>query len=279
MAALTPIYTPENSRPAYQLTWSLTVFWNHAATAAEWLDALTSATEPDGVRILEHRFLRPGTSQFLVSTRPSVSPRAMVRCVKGRLQYLVRGEHPRAFRHKHGFRSVGWVKREDVERYVRTQASHHPMADPRVQAMFERHQVCDAAVDLSGARQAGSGVFWYNLHIVLVHAERFCSVDEDRLEATRRMILKVSERRGYLLSRAGILADHVHLAVGCPPQESPQEIALRYMNNLAYAWEMKRVFGFGYYVGTFGEYDLGVIPSSPSQRPAGASPAGAQGAD
>jgi len=32
------------------------------------------------------------------------------------------------------------------------------------------------------------------------------------------------------------------------------------MNNLAYTCGMKPVFRFSYYVGTFSEYDLGVIP-------------------
>jgi len=30
------------------------------------------------------------------------------------------------------------------------------------------------------------------------------------------------------------------------------------MNNVAYACESKRIFAFGFYVGTIGEYDLGV---------------------
>ena len=35
---------------------------------------------------------------------------------------------------------------------------------------------------------------------------------------------------------------------------------LGYMNNLAYVHGMKPAFRFSYYVGTFSEYDLGVIP-------------------
>jgi hypothetical protein len=46
----------------------------------------------------------------------------------------------------------------------------------------------------------------------------------------------------------------------CKLEESPQDIALSYMNNLAYAQGMKAVFKYSYFVGTFGEYDLGVIP-------------------
>jgi len=41
--------------------------------------------------------------------------------------------------------------------------------------------------------------------------------------------------------------------------ESPLEVAVGYLNNLAYAQGMKRVYQYGFYVGTFGEYDLGAI--------------------
>ena len=44
------------------------------------------------------------------------------------------------------------------------------------------------------------------------------------------------------------------------PTTAAGRISLRFMNNLAYREEMKPVFDFGYYVGTFGEYDLGAIP-------------------
>jgi hypothetical protein len=73
------------------------------------------------------------------------------------------------------------------------------------------------------------------------------------------MILKIARQRGHLLSRAAIVADHVHLALGCGIAVSPMEVALCYMNNLAYAMGMRPVFMFSYYVGTFGEYDRGVV--------------------
>ena len=54
------------------------------------------------------------------------------------------------------------------------------------------------------------------------------------------------------------MPDHVHLALGCDVTEPPGEVAFSYMNNLAYVCGMKRAFAFGFYVGTVGEYDLGV---------------------
>ncbi len=163
MPALSPIYTGDNCHPAYQLNWSLSVFWHQPPSAAQWLEALQAATEPDGARVLEHRFVEDRMSQFLVSTKPAVSPHALVRSVKGRL-------------------------------------------------------------------------------------------------AARAMIVGVCGKQGYLLSHAGIVSDHVHITLGGVPNQSPGEIVVRFMNNLAYREGMKQVFEFGYYVGTFGEYDLGAIP-------------------
>jgi hypothetical protein len=74
------------------------------------------------------------------------------------------------------------------------------------------------------------------------------------------MILGASEQKGHWLSRAAILPDHIHLTMGCQGEESPEEVVLSYMNNLAFSCGMKPVFKFSYYVGTFSEYDLGVIP-------------------
>lgn len=61
-------------------------------------------------------------------------------------------------------------------------------------------------------------------------------------------------RPGYLLAEAGVLSDHVHLVAGCPFEESPQEVALGFLNNLTYAHGMKPIYQDGGFVGTVGEY-------------------------
>ena len=48
------------------------------------------------------------------------------------------------------------------------------------------------------------------------------------------------------------------MTLGCTAGDAPCDAALGYMNNLAYVCGMKAVLEFGFYVGTFGEYDLGV---------------------
>ena len=224
MPALSPIYTLENCRTAYQFDWSLSVFWHQRRATADWLEALKSVTARDGVRVLEHRFLDEKMSQFLVSTKPEVSPHAMVRSVKGRLQYLIRGDYPKPFQRNYCLRSVGLVTREIVERYVQSQPGHHPMADPRVQAIIERNQICNPQVGLSRPREGDHAIYWYNLHIVIAHTERFREVREEQIAANRAMIIGVSGKEGYLLSRGGIVADHVHLTLGGVPTSRPPRL-------------------------------------------------------
>ena len=136
MSASVPIYTSDNCRAAYQLNWSLALFSRQPVVDSNWLSDLKRAAEPDGVRVLEHRFAKPGVSQLLVSTRPETAPERLVWSVKGRLQHLVRRQYPRAFQRNYGLRSVGSAAREAIEGYVRSQVTHHPMADPRCRRRF-----------------------------------------------------------------------------------------------------------------------------------------------
>jgi REP element-mobilizing transposase RayT len=183
--------------------------------------------------------------------------------MKGRLQYAVRQTLPRALQRNYALRSFGSVTRSAVEHYVAAQLEHHRMADARVQAMLERFQIVHADIDLSRARSTTHGIYWYNLHLVLVHRERWAEVREPMLERLRNMIEGVCRKKAYLLSRTGILPDHLHLALGCPLEMAPAEVALAFLNNLAYVHQMKAVFQFGAYVGTFGEYHLGAVGTDP----------------
>jgi REP element-mobilizing transposase RayT len=255
-----PIYTPENTVPAYQLNWSLSVFWRAAPLdAAAWLDALTAATEPDGIRVLEHMLGDSRTSQFLLSTKPSVSPARLLRFLKGRLQHLVRDAVPKALRRNYSLRSIGAAKRSVVEEYIAGQVGHHPMADEHVQARLPEYQREFPGVDLSIPRRSAHGQYWYNLHVVLANEGRWMEIEEDVLRRLGALVERAAGKHRHALSRMAVLPDHIHLALGCPEEQSPEEIALAYMNNCAYACDMKPVLQHSYYVGTFGEYDLGAV--------------------
>jgi hypothetical protein len=111
-----PIYTAENCRFAYQLNWSLSIFTTGVLTdATQWLHPLKVAVEADGVRVLEHRLTDDRTHQFLLSTKPHVSPAQAIRSVKGRLQYLLRRQSPKALRRNYHIHSIGSATRDCVE--------------------------------------------------------------------------------------------------------------------------------------------------------------------
>ena len=85
---MTPIYLPDNCSAAYQLNWSVAVFGRIDFPPVDgWIEPLQRATEADGVRILEYQVTSPNVAQFLVSTRPDVSPSEIVRSMKGRWQF------------------------------------------------------------------------------------------------------------------------------------------------------------------------------------------------
>ena len=119
----------QNTNPAFQLNWGLTLFWRQASIPdSGWLPALKETTEPDGVRVIKHRNTRNDASQFFVSTKPHVAPSELVRSVKGRLQHFIRNQISKAFQRNYCVRSVGSAKRSLVEDYVANQLGHHQMA-------------------------------------------------------------------------------------------------------------------------------------------------------
>ncbi len=266
MNSLKPIYTPEQCMPAYQLNWALSFFADAPLPDAQsWLQPLSETLETeDAIRLLEHRLPSPDVIQFLASTKPPTAPAFLLQRLKGRLQYMIRDCRPKTFRRNYRLESVGSAKRNVIEDYIENQLRHHPMDDPRIQERFEWVQIVSHDVDLSQIRYTAHGQFIYNLHVVLEHAEGWCAVDPAFLKRTHDMILRICRKKGLLLSRAGIVANHLHLSIGCGIEDAPEELAMCFLNNLAYAHGMKAVYRFGYYVGTFGNFDLGALRAARS---------------
>ncbi len=255
-----PLYTEINCIPCYKLYWTCSVFWrDRPIEELFWLEALKPLTEKNGVRILEYRLMDNSISQFLLSTRPNLSPSEIIRYVKGPLQMLIRKQNPKAFKHNYSIQSVGEPRHDVVQEYLDSQLQHHKMADPDVQAMLANYQIDCPDVDLTRIRSSARGRFMHNLHLVLVNAERYREVREERLHMIREMIVKISSKKQLWLSRASVLADHIHLTLGCDVTDSPQQVVLTFMNNLAFAFGQVPVFEYSYYVGTFGKYDLGAV--------------------
>ena len=139
------------------------------------------------------------------------------------------------------------------------QLMHHRMAGTPLGPQFARLQRSYEEVDLKKPVFSAHGEYWYNLHLAIVNEDRWAETNDDVLERLCRVIEGAARKHGDRLSRLAILPDHDHLTLGCPIDRSPEAVALSYLNNGAYAYGMKPVFMFSYYVGTFGEYDRGAV--------------------
>ena len=255
-----PVYTDINTNFAYQLNWSLSLFGKSSLPSKEiWLNALSIATEADGVRVLSAVNRSDKVVQILVSTKPKSSPSDIVRSVKARLQYLLRDQVPSAFRRNYHIASVGDAKTSVLDQYVASQADKHPMADPHVQSRIVGMQYYDASIDLSKPMLGTYGMYLNSMQIVLENAESWHEVSEDRQNRVRKMVISAASKKNWRLSRIGLLSNHIHILLGACVTESPQSVALSLMNNIAYVYEMKPILKHSYYAGTFGSYDRGAI--------------------
>lgn len=230
------------------------------------VEYLKPVWESDGIRVLEFVQVRPALLQFYLSSSPTISPSEMVRCMKGRLQHEVRTTQPIHFRRNYQLNSVGSAKGDVLDRYVQNQTSNHPMAQNRVQSMFEELQFHDARIDLAAPRTNAHGRFVVSLHLVIETEGGWRDVRRARLESYSHTIRKSCEKHRWLLSRVGILANHIHVLLGAEVTDCPEKVALSLLNNLAFSQSMKPIFKFSYYVGTFGPYDRGAIWNSVQGR-------------
>jgi REP element-mobilizing transposase RayT len=197
--------------------------------------------------------------QLLFTATHQLSPVTATQRIKGRLQHELRqAGTPVAFSRKVALRSLGDNTRPVVEGYLGKQVDKEDLDDPRFAATMKAFTVA-RATDLSQPAATHSGRFWYNLHIVLVTAGRRWVRDYERLGKTRDGVLKVADAKGYRLKSVAVMPDHVHLALGGDPAQTPEEIALCFMNNLSFLLGRNRVWEDGYYVGTFSEYGVDVI--------------------
>jgi REP element-mobilizing transposase RayT len=244
-------YTSENCTPAYQLRWSLSLFPSSPLSLSDsWISWLGERTESVGVRMLEACELDSGAWSFLLSTTPNIAPSEIVQAVKVRLQHVLRRDKHPTLRRNFSLSSVGDARRDVVEQYVASQLQHHQMADPRTQDLLRTYQI-KFDHDLSIPQFSSHGRYLYNLHLCLVHEDRWPQIEIERLQATKATIISTAEVDHIRLSVVSICADHLHNSMGCHYTKSPEEIALAFLNNLANAHQRKPVYQHSYYVGTW----------------------------
>ncbi|MFN9717673.1 MAG: hypothetical protein ACK58L_03205 [Planctomycetota bacterium] len=260
MSAPSPIYTRENTTCAFQLIYSVAVFWKERCPGDLWLPELQAQCEASQLRILQHRFSTTTCSLFLVSARPNVAATEVVRGVKGRLQALVRASRPNAFQRNYDIHSIGSTSREKTEHYVAGQLQHHAIDQGQIRSCrLDDLQFINPDVVLSRVQFTGHGRYRCNLHLCVRFMDQGVSLSSTSLERVRAMTKLTATRHQLLLSRLGLLTDHLHLVVGIPATRDPASVTLSFMNNIAWEFGMQPVLWRSCYVGTIGEYDLGAI--------------------
>ncbi len=93
--------------------------------------------------------------------------------------------------------------------------------------------------------------------LVVEHRNRF--IDEESLRTIDHWCLRIARKKGYAISTRSVMPNHLHLALRGNIEQSPEEIALAMMNNLAYAFGQNQIWQSSYYAGTFGEYDMDAV--------------------
>jgi REP element-mobilizing transposase RayT len=258
-----PLYRAADLHAAYQLRYGWTAWPSATPFPTELISSLLSeigpAWEHDGIRVLQNA-LSAKQIQLTVSTTPQVAPVVLAARLKGRLQHHAR-LHGTAldFSRKLAVRSLGDPRRTAVEVYIRDQLGHAALADERFQAMLTAFTVTDPAEDLAAPTCSNSGRYWYNLHLVLVASERYRTGEATILAKMRDTALRICAKKGYRASRLAVLPDHLHMGLRGIITQSPEEIALAFLNNLAHVLARGAWWEAGYYAGTFGEYSMAAV--------------------
>lgn len=194
--------------------------------------------------------------------RPRACPvglTAFALLIKGRLQYIVRSLFPRAFQRNYDLRSIGSTTREKAEAYVAAQLNHHQVSDSRLRAALSELQIINPEVNLERPQFSRRARHSCNLHLVFVHNWRISESSIEVWTKVREILRRSATAKGWQLSRAGFVPDHIHLTLSFTMDWSPLEVALSCMNNISFAHGMTPVLMPSCYVGTIGEYDLGAI--------------------
>ena len=203
--------------------------------------------------------------QVLVAADPAVSPAFAFHRLKGRLTHALRtgAPHPPIqFRRNVGFRTLGENTRSVVDAYIGKQAGKSDYVDPRFKQYLGRFTVENGGELLAQPVTSGHGRYWYNLHLVIVVQDRrFPMTRGETFRTVRSTCFQIAAKKGHRLASISVMPDHVHLSLCGAIEDSPMDIGLAYLNNLAYVLGQNRCWSEEFYVGTFSEYDLAAIRS------------------
>lgn len=261
----TDYYQRNTTTPAYSLRWSWTGWPSQCAfpklSDQDW-NSLTKAWEQDGIRLLE----RKCASEFwqaTVSTKPHVVPSFIVARLKGRIDHLLRSQKvPFKFSRKVSLRSLGNNTADDVQDYIRKQVDTARFYDADYAALLQQFtRVWDESTDSHSPIEVASGRYWYQLHVVLVVEARHRIRELDFLGEIYETSQAIALDRGYRLAAISVMPDHLHLSLRGAVADSPEAIAMAYLNESCRRLKVNELWRPSYYVGTIGAYNMNAVRS------------------
>ena len=159
--------------------------------------------------------------------------------------------------------AIGDNTQADVEAYIERQVGKELLVDEAFRDKLRQFTVVNPGVDLAAPTSTKRGRYWYNLHLVLIVQERWRINDLKCLAPIRDQCLKLAALHDYALSRLSIVPDHMHTALRGNIPHSPEEVALKFLNNVAYVLGQRMIWEPCYYAGTFGSYNMNAVRRRP----------------
>ena len=255
-------YLADTTTAAYCLRWSWTGWPSLGSmpslTEDDW-NALANALEQDGIRLLERK-CQSEYWQATVSTKPSTDPSFIVARIKGRIDHRFRSRKiPFKFSRKVSLRAIGNNTTVDVQDYIHRQVDAAKFCSSDFAKELKQFTRVWREEDLQAPLEVSSGRYWYLLHLVLVVDGRHRVGDLGFLGDLFEACQEIALHRGYRLGGLSVMLDHLHLFLRGVVAESPEAIAIGYMNESCRRLGVLGLWRPSYYVGTTGVYNMNAV--------------------
>ena len=270
-------YHSDTTTAAYSLRWSWTGWPSIGSmpslTENDWRE-LADAWEKDGIRLLERNCLSDYW-QATVSTKPATNPSFIVGRIKGRIDHRFRSQKiPFKFSRKVSLRALGNNTTADVLDYIRRQVDSAQFCRSDFADNLKQFTRVWQDEKLHAPIEVSSGRYWYLLHLVLVVEGRRRIRDFQFLGDLFEICQAIALERDYLLGGLSVMPDHLHMCLRGALVDSPEAIAIAYMNESCRKLGVVGLWKPSYYVGTTGAYNMNAVRSYTPWASDGASPSG-----
>ena len=244
-----PIYERNHTCVSDDLRWSLTITPDGPTTPpTQWSDRLRSLLIGDAIHLLDVHQPHAGTLRFDVSTPPDVAPADIVWICRGALQDSLRTRKKLQLRRKFLLASVGDGSTDAGDRFIAGRLERRSTSGTSGHRGIRRPT----------PRRIDHGVHDITLRMAAVHDKRFRTMRADHREVTVRAVIDTAAKYDHDVLSLIAAPDHLWLCVDVPAERSPGEVALSYLNNVAFRHGSRPVFERGCHLETVSSTQVGV---------------------